>query len=689
MLDKLEETENQVLDLVMEIDNEKAMTIQSGIIRLEKAMSVAGVAVCQWQGELEIRKANQLFFENLALSADASDEDVKQRIKETLFVEDLIRLKDEYARLFTQLGRTSWQGEFRQRLNNKTYWYRFVLNKDVSEAIPTFTTLCWNITKDKEMCQQLSHTEKTLREQNDRLSKMILEQGHDQAMVRYAEKEPSYLTDCNTYVWCWRVSEGLFEINFPSLTSVECVNPGVYMVDKIIDKIHPEDIEKIQLNSNAVNSQLEQNCFSIELRVNYDGAGYNWFEFRGVIVERDSNNAPILVRGVFLDIQERKQRETSLQEEIERLRTQEKKRSALFANLTQEMRTPLHAIIGFADLLAGVKNEVERLKYLDVIKNNNETLLNLIEGAIEYADIDQPEEELRKDSVCLWEYLVELHQIYSLKIPAGVKLMFSNSYDSRRIIIDKEKFADAIGILLNNVIQFTHSGYINYGYEFIEDKLILSLNDTSDEIAEKQLLEIFYSKDSSENTSVPKGYNLSLCKSLINKMGGSILVESVPEIGTTFTIELPLVFDKTALPVMAVEEKQEQKTIRSVPGEKQLPVVLVAEDTLYSFLMLKTLLEDRFKVVHAENGLHAVEMFRKTNPVFVFMDIKMPVMDGIEATRQIREISKEVPIVVLTAYAVRSLRKEAAEAGCTDMLTKPTSTKQINATIRKYLKKEN
>lgn len=477
------------------------------------------------------------------------------------------------------------------------------------------------------------------------------------------------LAESKTYIWKWKVTEGLFETNMPLCTSEACVSPGVYMMDQLIDKIHPEDVEKIQLNTNVASSDCNQQNFDVELRVKQSESEYNWFEFRGSVVERDANNVPLLLRGVCLDIQKHKQ-DSSLQEEIERLRTQEKKRTTMLANLMQEMRTPLHAIIGFADLLASVKNEVERLKYLDVIKNNNETLLKLIENAIEYGDMDLPKEELRKDSVCLWEYLVELHQVYSMKIPVGVKLMFSNSYDSRRIIIDKEKLSEAIGMLLNNVIQFTHKGCINYGYEFENNKLIFTLTDTANELSEKQ-----------------EKYNLSLCKSLIAKMGGTLSVDSVSEVGTIFTIELPLVLDETAVPVAVTPEKQEQTSRLSTSNGKQLPVVLVAEDTLYSFMILKTLLEDRFEVIHAENGLHAVELFRQTNPVFVFMDIKMPVMDGIEATRHIREISKDVPIVVLTAYAVRSLRKDAAEAGCTDMLTKPTSTKQINATIRKYLKK--
>ena len=101
--------------------------------------------------------------------------------------------------------------------------------------------------------------------------------------------------------------------------------------------------------------------------------------------------------------------------------------------------------------------------------------------------------------------------------------------------------------------------------------------------------------------------------------------------------------------------------------------------------MLKVILEDRFNVIHAENGEEAVELFEKEKPAFIFMDVKMPVLDGIEATKRIRKISPDIPIVILTAYAVRSLKKQAADAGCTELLTKPCTSKQINACIKKHI----
>lgn len=685
MFGKLEETENQVSDLVNKTETHNALELNSGTMRLENTISKSEIAVCQWYGEMDQMVSNRRFLKNLLLPVDASCEQIKLRIKETVFAEDLMRLKEEYIKFQQRSGAYSLVSEFRQRLDGKTNWYRFELIAENQNENPKFTFLCWNITSEKELCQDLTHRESILRAQNEKLSNLVLDLEAREKKEGNIGLFYNYLSESEVYSWSWSLPEGLIEIDLPSLDKGQEIESGVYTFDKIIDKIFPDDVQKIQIDRNLKKSDY----FTTELRLNYDGTGYNWFEFRGSVVETDIQGSPILIRGIFLDIQKRKNKELGLLREIEKLREQEKNRSALFANLTQEIRTPLHAIVGFADLLTGVKDDNERMKYLEIIKNNNETLLKLIEQVMEQTEADRPEEVLKKDSVCLWEYFVELHQIYSMKISSDVKLIFSNAYDSSRVVIDKNKLGDIIGILITNAIQYTHSGYISYGFEFEDNKLILSVSDTGEGIDQKSLKTLFLPYEKSDLIKPSKGINLSMCKSLVTRMDGSISVDSQPGVGTTFTIELPL---QRAVPqFLASEESEvkEQKITQVIPNTKQLPVILVAEDTLYSFLMLKTLLEDRFNVIHAENGAHAVELFREMNPVFVFMDIKMPVMDGIEATRCIREISKEVPIVVLTAYAVRSLRKDAAEAGCTDMLTKPTSTKQINATIRKYLKKDN
>ncbi|MEG1585848.1 MAG: response regulator [Bacteroidales bacterium] len=686
MFGKLDDIEKQVLDLVKKIDSGKSKELKDSVNRLEETLNVAEISVCQWSEDRVLEMANQYFFDNLSLPVDASFEQIQQRIREVFYAEDLIRFKEEYTLWKADKLSNSFVFEFRRQVNDDTQWLRVVITRKIDEEKTAYTAICWNITSEKSSAQDASQREISLKEQNQKLSKLILDiESRRVDLVENQNAIHANLCESNAYMWSWKIPEGLVRIEMPSLEFEDQVSEDIYTFDKIIDKIHPEDVQKIQMDK-TYNIYKQNDTFSVELRINYDGTGYNWFEFRGSVVERAADGSISYLRGIFLNIQNRKSTELSLLQEIDRLREADRLRNSIFSNLTQEIRTPLHAIVGFSDILALTEQKEERMKYLDVIKSNNEILLNIIEGVVEYSDTE-PEEELKKDSVCLWEYMVELHQIYSMKIEGPVKLIFSNPYDSRRVLLDSDKLNQVFGILLNNAIQFTEKGSISYSYEYTDDKIIFSITDTGDGIASDKVENLFLHLEKSEGAN--NNFGLSVCKSLINKMNGQIMLNTKLGVGTSFTIEIPLVWDEHNIekPVK-INGLSEQKRASQINKGPSLPVILVAEDVLYSFLMLKTLLEDRYEVIHAENGEHAIELFKETNPVFVFMDIKMPVMDGIEATRRIRELSKNVPIIVLTAYAVRSLRKDAAEAGCTDMLTKPTTSKQINATIRKYMRRD-
>ncbi|MGL4292314.1 MAG: response regulator [Bacteroidales bacterium] len=525
-----------------------------------------------------------------------------------------------------------------------------------------------------------------LESQNEKLSKLVLDlEERRVAIVEENNSIRSSLSGSTAFLWSWDVNEKLINVQLPSPDNEDSVEDGMYTFDKFIDKIHPQDIHKLQFDDTKRLKVADQN-FTVDLRVNFNGLDYIWFEFRGKVLYRDPNGNALFLKGVYFDIAKRKKEELLQTKRIEALQEADRVRSTLFSNFTQEIRTPLHALIGFADILADIEDRFERQKYLNIIKNNNDILLNLIENICEYSEAETPEEELKKDVICLWEHLVEMHQVFSMKIDKDVKLVFTNTYDGRKIVTDKGLLSEIVSVLLHNSIVSTNSGKITYGFELTRDKLIITVADTSSGIQSGKTDNIFSSYEKMDSLSNNTGFNMSLCKSLVNKMNGEIFINAEFNVGTTYTVELPLILDAASKSLQNTNPVTDRKLDLSAPIGSGLPVILVAEDVHYGFLMLKTLLQDRYEVIHAEDGARAVELFQQRNPVFVFMDIKMPVMDGIEATRRIREISKNVPIVVLTAYAVRSLRKEATEAGCTDMLTKPTSSKQINATIRKYLR---
>ncbi|MDO5571314.1 MAG: response regulator [Bacteroidales bacterium] len=484
------------------------------------------------------------------------------------------------------------------------------------------------------------------------------------------------------FPWIFNVREKQISINLPSIVKESTEDSGDFVsIDRLLDVIYPEDISKIALEKISSLTIAEPD-FSLDIRIKTDGK-FRWYEFRGTVTKRILDGTPTMLKGVAFSIEKRKEKEFQKEKERESAVDISNKNNDFWSTIIQEIRSPLHSIVGFSELLVNQTNQEEREKYLEIIKRNNEILMSLIDGVLDLSDGVDQQDILNEEKISLWEFLVEIQQVYSMKIKGPVRLLFTNTYDSLKIIIDKEKLNQILGNILEHSIKYTQAGYISYGYEIIDDKLRFVINDTGTSTPSAQLINLFSSKDKTDANDSSLLMGLRMCKSLVRKMNGEINVNSSEGAGSSFIIDFPLNLADVKQEPTKMEEEEEQAVAEI---KHDLPTILVAEDVVYNYMMMKTLLEGRFNVVHAENGQKAVEVFENENVDFIFMDIKMPVMDGLEATRIIRQKSDSVPIIILTAYAVRSLKKEASEAGCTDILTKPASAKQINATIRKFMK---
>lgn len=677
MLGRLNEIENRVLDTLQKLEVMDLDELRRVLGNLNYAVDSAKIGICQWDYKRGIRLANSQFHQNFN-TEPSSPESAQTVFNETFFPEDLEKASELEKKLYNR-EIEYFTIDMRQRSGNRTKWWRHIITiKDHTEdSDALFTAVIWEITAEKESIAKLQRREKELEVLNQKLNHTLLqvEQKQKEILDAYSLLELA-LHDSHAYVWNWDLRKGLVQIDFPILKNQRIPGESVCTIDKLLERIYPEDITHIQMDKLA---QFDKGTpFSLDLRVDYAGQGFNWFEFRGHVIECDAMGVPVRLQGIAVDIQKRKDQEISGYQLNEKAMQAERQKRTLIANMANELRIPLHAIMGFSETLAKSEDKEERMKYLEGIKHNNGVLLQLIDGVRECTQEESEWEELNESKVSLWEYMVELQQIYSMKVQNGVRLIFANSYDDLKVIVDKEKLGLILDYLLMNAIKHTTSGQIRYRYELKNDKLVFVVSDTGNALSEYQLQTLFNRFDLAGKND-ERIADLPLCKGLVERMQGDMHAESNPTGGTTFTITFPLNMEKDEvkepLPFYETEE------VRS-----DLPTILVAEDIVYSYMMMKTLLEDRFNVIHAENGQRAIELFETHTPDFIFMDIKMPVMDGLEATREIRKRSADVPIVVLTAYAVRSLKKEAADAGCSDMLTKPTTTKQINAMIRKHMK---
>lgn len=686
MLGRLNQIENKVLDALGKNENIEINELTEILASLNYAVDSAQIGICQWNFEKTRTRTNNQFLKNFGYyEYNDPTKPFITFLTESFFSEDAQEAL-EYDRKLLAGEIDSYQYDIRQKVNNQVKWWRFIVKlMDSTDDSPWFTAASRDVTSEKEMLEKALRREQQLRELNSRLNGSIseLESTH-RAMMHARSLLELSLHESNAYVWEWNVLEGRVKIDLPSLPS-SITNMNTYTIDKVLEKIYPEDISKIQIDR-IVAGYDAQATFSIDLRIDYLGTGYKWFEFRGCVTERDPKGRPANMKGLAIDIQKRKDEEKSAVQLTEKAVESEKQKNSFLLNITNEFRTPLQAIVAFSELLATMDDREERMKYLAAIKQNNDILLGMIGNVLDYSDAAPQEEPLKEVKLSIWEYMVEMQQMYSMKIQGPIRLIFTNSYDNLKILIDKEKLDLIMDQLLTNAIKFTKSGYISYGYEVKMDKIMFVINDTGLGIADDKLRDIFSSFDSREVLSTGGGQGLQLCKSLVKKMKGEIRANSQVGAGSSFIVELPLKIEGAVSPVVIKKEVENPYRIDRVDEKRDLPTILIAEDIVYSYMMMKTLLEDRFNIIHAENGERAVELFQSEKPDFIFMDIKMPLMDGLEATRRIRQISSTVPVVVLTAYAVRSLKKEAAEAGCTDILTKPTTAKQINAVIRKHMK---
>ena len=337
-------------------------------------------------------------------------------------------------------------------------------------------------------------------------------------------------------------------------------------------------------------------------------------------------------------------------------------KSAFLANMSHEIRTPLNAIVGFSRLMTTTDNREDEKLYSEIINQNSDVLLQLINDILDLSKIEAGTFEYIKQPMDLGEMCRNVYEIHKGRVQEGVTLTLDNENDSLMINEDKNRILQLITNLITNAIKFTYEGEIHFGFKLKKDYIDFYVKDTGIGISEEKLSHIF-GRFVKLNSFV-QGTGLGLDE------------------GSTFRFTIPYdMYNKQEKFKKNAEREQHLKVaIKSL----QLRTLLVAEDVDSNFLLMNTVLGKKYKLIRARDGREAVDMYKENHPDLIFMDIKMPYMDGLEATRLIRGYSKDIPIIALTAFAFESDRERAIEAGCNDYLTKPVSQEAIEKILDKY-----
>ena len=394
--------------------------------------------------------------------------------------------------------------------------------------------------------------------------------------------------------------------------------------------------------------------------------------------------APLII-GISWDITNMQNIEQELVQARIKAEQSDRLKTAFLANMSHEIRTPLNAIVGFSRLMTIADNAEDEKLYSDIINQNSEILLQLINDILDLAKIEAGTLEYIRYPMDLGELCRNVYEMHKDRVQTGVVLILDNKDTSLIINEDQNRIMQVVTNLITNAIKFTFKGEIRFGFEVREEYIDFYVKDTGMGISEEKIKMIF-ERFVKLNTFVQgTGLGLAICRVIVEKLGGEITAESKLNEGSTFRFTIPYKAGKKC-PESGRGTKCPESGSTGLRKVLQRRTVLVAEDVDSNFLLLKTLLGKRCNLLWAKDGEDAVNQFKEHQPDLILMDIKMPHMDGLEATRLIRSYSKEVPIVALTAFAFEPDKDRAIEAGCDDCLTKPVSQNALEKVLDKYVK---
>jgi PAS domain S-box-containing protein len=362
-------------------------------------------------------------------------------------------------------------------------------------------------------------------------------------------------------------------------------------------------------------------------------------------------------------------------------------KTAFLNNISHELRTPLNGIIGSAILLTVPDNTLEEKKsILDVLSLSSDRLVHTITGYMDISMLNSGEMPVFPEKVNVRQLMGPLISKYT-QASINKKIKFNVQWvsdDTQTFFTDKNLLGKIIEHLLDNAVKFTEKGTVECQITLNENLLEISVIDTGigiDLAFQKDMFNLFVQED---NTNIRKydgsGLGLAIVKNACDLIGATIHIQSEKLVGTSIVIRI----ENTKL----ILNKQNKK-IENMNLNIQAPLILIAEDEDSNFTVLNILLAKRMnaRILRAFNGVEAVQMCRENPEIaIVLMDIKMPLLDGYEATIQIKEFLPQLPIIAITAFGLTGDESKALAAGCDDYIAKPIQTTQLIEKVNKWLK---
>jgi PAS domain S-box-containing protein len=394
--------------------------------------------------------------------------------------------------------------------------------------------------------------------------------------------------------------------------------------------------------------------------------------------------------GIIRDITVRKQAEVELLMAKEKAEESDKLKTAFLANMSHEIRTPLNGILGFTQLLKEQGLEVgKKENYFSWIDQCSQQLLHIVTDIIDISKIEAGQDKAKPVVFNLPDFIEKIKQFFDpLVAQRLLTLTLKNELPDSfvNVICDSYKLRQALNNIINNAIKFTETGGVELTISKSGKYVIFKIKDSGIGIESRFHKLIFDRFRQVEITATRKyggnGLGLSLAKSYIEMLEGTIEVDSTPGKGSTFTISIPLIQE----PILLVDYRKEKEESRPVDEIKEKTILLAEDEDTNSFLIEAMLESTGIKILFAMNGEEAVDMCKNDLTIsLVLMDIKMPIMDGLTATRHIKSFRNEIPVIATTAFAYNEDKQKCLDAGCDDFLAKPIKKEELINMIDNYL----
>ncbi|AFJ02771.1 hypothetical protein Q7C_1623 [Methylophaga frappieri] len=454
---------------------------------------------------------------------------------------------------------------------------------------------------------------------------------------------------------------------------------------ELADVIHPDDVAK---TNQAVQVALDtKSNYSIEFRYNHRDGRTLWVLEHGSIIWE--NEEPVWIDGLILDITDRVEMEDNLRKAKVKAEISAESKAQFLANMSHEIRTPMNAIIGFTNVLIDADDMPEGNRgHLQTISQSASSLLHLLNDILDSAKLEKNKLELDEttfdltrlvDSVISTLWLQAKHKgLYlNFELPDNIHTAYRG---------DENRLRQVLINIIGNAIKFTEQGGVNLSVSInAQQHICFSIEDTGigmDSATLDKVFEPFSQADASMSRRFGgTGLGTTISKQLVELMGGKLQASSEPGIGSRFYFALPL--KKTQLDPGKVAENQ---LIHLLPKR-----VLIADDIQQNLTLLTLILErQKHIVIQAENGEQALDIFKKSQPDIILMDLQMPVMDGFTATKMIRIYEAEnqltpTPIVALTASVLSEDKIEAKLAGMDGFAHKPIDIRALNVEMARVL----